>query len=80
MNKKYSSTKLLSVSWYCPNGHNVFESSKYCHDTAPECGCCGALMTMDPSQFDDTHEILEASLITLYETTVTTNKISADER
>jgi hypothetical protein len=42
-------------TYYCPNGHTVFDTN----DTAPECGTCGARMTLDDTAFYDVIERTE---------------------
>jgi len=51
------------LTWYCPNGCNVFDSDKYAIDDRPECANCGSLMTNDSSSFDNALDIIELNRI-----------------
>ena len=48
------------LTWYCNSGHNTFETDKYTHDSPPECGSCGCMMSTSPmSGYDDALQRLE---------------------
>jgi methanogenic corrinoid protein MtbC1 len=53
----------MTSTYFCPNGHNVFTTT----EVNPECGACGAVMTTDPSQFEDVIEEIEDRGIRLAE-------------
>jgi hypothetical protein len=43
-------------TYYCPKGHNVFETAS---EDKPECAQCGSVMTTDSTRYDDVHERIE---------------------
>jgi len=59
VNSTNSDSKPVSVTWYCPGGHNVFDSSSYNSEDPPECASCGAMMTTESSCYDDVHQMIE---------------------
>lgn len=37
------------LTWYCTSGHNTLETDQFAHDSPPECGSCGCMMSSSPT-------------------------------
>lgn len=42
-------TEPILLTWYCNSGHNALSTDQYTHDSPPECGSCGFMMSTSPT-------------------------------